>query len=114
MVTAGDRDMRWGPANNILEYTFWPAYSAFVPKRLSELGVYRGRIALGYGTSMIMLIILICKRKGIGNIIKTLTYLIVVSGLLWGATTGYIRYGLFVEIISAIYLSMLCMEWLSA
>ncbi len=109
-----DKDMRWGPAKNIFEYLFWPAYCFIVPKRLSELNVYSGRMFLGYCTALILSVAVILKRDISGKIIKILSYLILCTGFLWGFTTGYIRYGLFIEVISGIFLSLICLEWLAA
>lgn len=111
---SSDKDERWGPVKNIFEYLFWPAYCFFVPKRLSELNVYSGRMFLGYCFSLIFSSAMILKRDISGKIVKIISCLILSGGFLWGITTGYVRYGLFIEVLSGIVLSLICLELLAA
>jgi predicted branched-subunit amino acid permease len=89
-------DPRWGAAG-LWEKLEWPILISFRPERLSELAVYSGRISFGFTAALVGLIVVRREAR-----LRELCYLTVASSLLWSATTGYIRYALYVEILAAI------------
>lgn len=89
-------DPRWG-ASGLWEKLAWPILISFKPERLSELGVYSGRISCGFVAALIGLIIVRRDAR-----LRELCFIVVAASLLWSASTGYIRYALYVEILAAI------------
>ncbi len=89
-------DPRWGPSD-LWEKLAWPILISFKPERLSELSVYSGRISLGFAAALTGLVLF---RRDVR--LRELGLIVVVSSLLWSASTGYIRYAFYVEILAAI------------
>jgi hypothetical protein len=89
-------DGRWGP-RDWRETLLWPLVSAAEPERLSELNVYSGRIALGVVAAALCLAL---PRAGVR--VRLLALAALVGSLLWSATSGYIRYALFIELLSGL------------
>lgn len=89
-------DPRWGPSD-LWEKLAWPILISFKPERLSELSVYSGRISLGFAAALIGFVLV---RREVR--LRELCLIVVVSSLLWSASTGYIRYAFYVEILAAI------------
>jgi hypothetical protein len=88
-------DPRWGP-KSILEAVFWPILTILVPERASELKVYSGRIALAFVLSLLGLV-WTEKRT------QVLIVLWLLGSLLWSQFgIGYMRYGLYSEILGGI------------
>lgn len=89
------KDLRWGPGN-VLEIISWPVMTVFVPKRISELQVYSGRLALSFVAALVYLF---SQKKD-----RLLPSVWLASVFLWSITTGYIRYALFLEMLGGIIL----------
>ena len=89
-------DPRWG-ARGFAEKLAWPILVSFKPERLSELAVYSGRISFGFALAVAGLIFI---RRDIR--LRALCFIVVLSALLWSASTGYIRYAFYVEVLGAI------------
>lgn len=91
-------DPRWGPSS-LWEKLVWPILISFRPERLSELAVYSGRISFGFAAAALGFVLVRHDTR-----LRELCYLAVATSLLWSASTGYIRYALYVEILAAIVL----------
>lgn len=91
-------DGRWGP-RNLREIFLWPLISFWMPKRLSELGVYAGRLTLGVAAAFVCLLLPTIPAR-----VKLLALICVLGAWAWTLTSGYIRYVLFVEIIGGLLL----------
>jgi hypothetical protein len=89
-------DGRWGP-KGWRETLLWPLLTYFVPRRLSELAVYSGRLTLGFVTAIFCLL-----APGLTRTVKTMGLVTIVGSLLWSATSGYVRYALLLEILGGI------------
>lgn len=87
-------DGRWG-GFTVGEVLAWPVLMTFKPERLSELEVYSGRISIGFIVALLGLLLV---RRDTRT--RTLSFIIILGALLWSATTGYIRYGLFIELLA--------------
>jgi hypothetical protein len=94
-------DPRWGPVG-LWEKMFWPVLTLFRPERLSELSVYSGRLALGFIAAALALVLAWRNKE-----LRQLGFLAFSGLLLWSATTGYIRYALFLELLAGAILVML-------
>ena len=92
-------DGRWGGfgAREILP---WPVLIFFEPERTAELGVYTGRLSVAFVVAIICL--LLARRAGVGT--RVLAFVIVLGSLLWSLTMGYIRYGLYLEVLAGVLL----------
>jgi hypothetical protein len=89
-------DGRWGP-QGLGETVLWPLVSVARPERLSELGVYAGRIAFGVVAAALCLVL---PRAGARA--RLLALALLVGSVLWSFTSGYIRYALFLEILAGL------------
>jgi hypothetical protein len=86
-------DGRWGP-KGWGETLLWPVISFWVPKRLSELSVYAGRLTLGFVAAILCLL-----APKIGRNARSIALVVLTGSLMWAATSGYVRYALFIEIL---------------
>jgi hypothetical protein len=100
-------DGRWGPRGT-REMLLWPLTTFREPGRLSELGVYSGRITIGVAAAMLCLLL-----PGIHKRARLLAGVVILGALLWSSTSGYVRYALFVEILGGVLLIYLA-TYLSA
>ncbi|MDQ3918379.1 MAG: hypothetical protein M3348_07860 [Acidobacteriota bacterium] len=100
-------DGRWGGfgAREILP---WPVLIFFEPERTAELGVYTGRLSVAFVAAVICL--LLARRVGAGT--RVLAFVIVLGSLLWSLTMGYIRYGLYLEVLAGVLLVTLAAKLL--
>jgi hypothetical protein len=89
-------DGRWGP-KGWGETFLWPLISFWVPKRLSELGVYGGRLTLSVVASIVCLLTPSMRRN-----VRSIALVVLTGSLMWAATSGYVRYALFVEILGGL------------
>jgi hypothetical protein len=89
-------DGRWGP-RNWRETLLWPLLSFWAPQRLSELGVYAGRLAIGFVVALPCLFL-----PRISARVRLLALSVLLGSFMWSATSGYARYGLFIELLSGI------------
>lgn len=97
--TDGGWDARWGP-KGLWETLAWPVLATFEPGRHSELGVYSGRITLGFVVALLGLALLWRRER-----VRALCLLVVVGCLAWsGGGMGYSRYGLYLEVLSGVTL----------
>jgi hypothetical protein len=88
------KDRRNGPIG--LEQTLlWPVLLYAKPQRLSEMRVYAGKIPLGFVLAFFFL-----PFKRVDNRIRALSFVMILSALLWSLTTGYSRYAFFLELVS--------------
>lgn len=94
-------DGRWGPKSRV-ETLFWPLLSFWVPKRLSELAVYAGRLTLSFIASLACIALPRVPWR-----IRLLGLVCLGVSLIWSATSGYARYGLFVEILGGLLILLL-------
>jgi hypothetical protein len=91
-------DPRWGPWG-LYETIVWPVLMWFKPARLSEFPHYAGRLSIGYVAAGICLLI----ARGNRNI-RIIAFTTLLGSILWSASSGYIRYALFLELTSGILL----------
>jgi hypothetical protein len=94
-------DGRWGP-KGVVETVVWPLKIWVVPERLTELNVYGGRISLGVLAACLLLFF---GRRDYR--LRSLALLTIAGAVLWSAGTGYIRYGLFLEVLGGMTLATL-------
>jgi hypothetical protein len=92
-------DGRWGGfgAREILS---WPILIFFEPQRTAELAVYSGRLSFAFVAALICL--LFAHRLDLRT--RAISLLIVAGSFLWSLTMGYIRYALFLEVLSGVLL----------
>lgn len=86
-------DGRWGP-RGWSETLLWPLLTLSVPERLSELGVYSGRVMLGLVAAVPCLLL-----PRIATRARLLAFAVLLASPLWSLTSGYVRYALFLEIL---------------
>ena len=91
-------DPRWGPWG-IYETIVWPVLMYFKPERLSEFPHYAGRLSLGYVAAGFCLLIARGNRD-----IRAIAFTTLLGSVLWSATSGYIRYAIYLELTSGILL----------
>lgn len=97
-------DPRWGP-QGFAETALWPALMPFRSSRVSEYAFYSGRLSLGFIVAAVLIFIYRRDRQ-IGQIA-----VITLAGLvLWSASSGYIRYALYLELTSGILLVWLAIS----
>ena len=89
-------DGRWGP-RGWGETIAWPFLTLLNPKRLSELGLYSGRLALG---SIAAVVCLLTPRSS--RSLRGTAFVLLFGSLLWSLSSGYIRYALFFELLAGL------------
>ncbi|HYH86660.1 MAG TPA: hypothetical protein VEX60_14500, partial [Pyrinomonadaceae bacterium] len=95
--TGGGWDARWGPTG-ALETLAWPVIAALEPARHSELGVYSGRLAIGFVVALAGLALAWRDARA-----RLLCVLLIAGCVLWSAGgMGYSRYGLYLELLAGI------------
>lgn len=97
-------DERWGPVG-LWETLFWPIQILFRPERLSELLVYSGRLSFGLVGAVLALVLAWRDKE-----LRRLSFLTLAGLFLWSAATGYIRYALFLELLTGAILVMLAVH----
>ncbi|SEG70550.1 hypothetical protein [Paenibacillus sp. UNC499MF] len=96
------KDDRWGP-HSFLQILFWPVYMYFHPEILSEKAAYTGRISLGFMAAIFLLIVELVRFKKPRKLSELfLSILFICCLYIWTISTGYIRYGLYLEVLSGI------------
>lgn len=92
-------DGRWGGfgAREILP---WPVLIFFEPERTAELGVYTGRLSVAFVVAVVCLL----AARRVEARTRVLAFVVVLGSLLWSLTMGYIRYGLYLEVLSGLLL----------
>jgi len=101
-------DGRWGP-KGAWETIIWPILIIFKPERLSEPALYSGRISLGLIAATCCFLFVRSDRR-----IRALSFITVLGSMLWSVTTGYIRYGLYLELLSGVVILCLATYFLAA
>lgn len=91
-------DPRWGPWG-VYETIVWPVLMWFKPQRLSEFPHYAGRLSIGYVAAGVCFLI----ARGNRNI-RAIAFTTLLGSVLWSATSGYIRYALYLELTSGLLL----------
>ncbi len=91
-------DPRWGPWG-VAETLAWPIVMFFRPWRLNEFTFYSGRLTAGYLLAIICLFIARGDRR-----VRALAVITLMGTILWSATSGYIRYALYLELTSGLLL----------
>ena len=91
-------DPRWGPYG-FFETLGWPVIMCFRPWRLSEYGFYSGRLSIGFVAAGVLIFLPRRSRK-----IWQIAFITLSAGILWSASSGYIRYALYLELTSGIML----------
>ena len=92
-------DDRWGPIG-FWETIAWPVIVWFKPERHSELGVYSGRLSLGFLVAIAAIVLAWRNER-----LRTMCIVLLASSFLWGvAAMGYARYGLLQDALSGIIL----------
>lgn len=91
-------DPRWGP-QGLVETVCWPVVLFFQTGRLAEIAVYGGRLSLGFVVAIVCVFALRRDER-----IRALCFITVSGALLWSAASGYIRYGLYLELTSGVIL----------
>jgi hypothetical protein len=102
-------DSRWG-GFGAREILAWPVLMFFEPQRTAELGVYSGRLTLAFVAALACL--LFARRADART--RTLAFIIVTGALLWSLTMGYIRYGLYLEVLSGVLLVIIASKLFGA
>jgi hypothetical protein len=93
-------DVRWGP-QGVWQTIFWPFGLLIKHDRVSELNLYSGRLTLGL---FALFLLLLFKRE---ERVSQFGFVMVTSSFLWSLGTGYMRYGLCLEIFGGISLVLL-------
>jgi len=92
-------DDRWG-GNGVVEILAWPVLMVFEPVRTAELPVYSGRLSVAFIVSLGSLFFI----RRYTQPQRLLIFIFLLGTLLWSITMGYIRYGLYLELLSGIIL----------
>lgn len=100
-------DGRWGP-KGFAETLLWPLLLPFRTERLSELAVYSGRISFGVVAAALCLFLPRADRR-----MRLLASVALVGAVLWSATSGYIRYALYLELVGGVLVIYLA-RWVAA
>lgn len=103
---SGIWDPRWGP-RGIREVLLWPLLLRSKPERLSEMSVYSGRVTIAV---IIIVLCLFVWRRRMDATTLALCVMALLSALLWSLTTGYIRYGLHLEVLSGVLIVILAAQ----
>jgi len=96
-------DPRWGPYG-VVETITWPVVMLFRPQRLSEYAFYSGRLSLGFVVAA-LLVAFAWRHRALWQI----AFITLFGSIVWSATSGYIRYALYLEVTSGILI-----VWLAA
>ncbi len=91
-------DPRWGPWG-VAETLAWPIVMFFRPWRLNEFTFYSGRLTVGYVLAFLCLFIARGDRR-----VRGIAFITLMGTILWSATSGYIRYALYLELTSGFLL----------
>ena len=89
---------RFGP-ESLWQTLVWPVVMFFRPERIAELPVYSGRLTIGFIAAVLCLLL-----PGIHRRIRLLSFALLLGSLFWSASVGYIRYALYLELLSGIIL----------
>ncbi len=95
------KDIRWGP-ESFLETLAWPFIVVFDASRFGEIVGFtqfsNGRLAIGY---IVIAVSLFAYRKtGLLQKRLPMALCLLVSTVLWSATSGYVRYGMVIGVLA--------------
>ena len=110
-LSANTTNILFGP-KNLIETLLWPIYIFFVPNRISEFGIYSGRISLGFISLILFIFILYFKKNLRNKFYYEINLIFLFCLVLWGFSTGYIRYALFIEILSGFIILIVLLEYI--
>src|SRR5262245_49492361 len=91
-------DPRWGPWG-VFESAAWPVLMFFKPYLLNEFSYYSGLLSIGFILVAVCLLIARGDRS-----VRAIAFITLVGSILWSASSGYIRYALYLELTSGILL----------
>lgn len=94
-------DFRFGPVG-LPETFIWPVKAVFVPQRLYEMGVYTGRVSIGFLLAWLCLLLIPKATR-----LRPLCLIFIGGSLIWSASAGNIRYALYLEILGGMILLLL-------
>jgi hypothetical protein len=97
-------DPRWGPYG-VLEILGWPVVMLFHPSRLSEYAFYSGRLSIGF---LVAAAVILPARRN--RRVRQIALITLAGALLWSASSGYIRYALFLELTSGILIIWIAIQ----
>jgi len=97
-------DPRWGPYG-VWETLGWPVVMLFRPSRLSEYPFYSGRLSVGFLAAAAL--IFLARRNAQ---VRQIALITLIGAILWSATSGYIRYALFLELTSGILIIWIAIQ----
>jgi len=89
---------RWGP-ENFWQTLVWPVLMFFRPQRIAELPVYSGRLTVGFLAAICCLLLPRIQRQ-----MRLVACAVLLGSILWSLSVGYIRYALYLELLSGIIL----------
>jgi hypothetical protein len=89
-------DPRWGPYG-MAETIAWPIVMWFRPQRLSEYPFYSGRLSIGFVVAALLMLFAWRNRA-----VWQIAFITLFGAIVWSATSGYIRYALYLEVTSGI------------
>jgi len=92
-------DGRWG-GFGAREILAWPVLIFFEPQRTAEISLYSGRLSAAFVVALACLLL----ARRVEARTRTLAFTVVLGSLLWSLTMGYIRYGLYLEVLSGVLL----------
>jgi hypothetical protein len=101
-------DDRWG-GYGLFEVVTWPVLMFLQPVRTAELPVYTGRVTVGF---IVAILCLFVARRLVSDM-RVVAMILLVSTLLWSITMGYIRYGLYLEVLAGVLLAGVAAELFS-
>ena len=100
-------DGRWGP-HSLVEMIGWPVLTFFHPQRISELGLYSGRLTLCLLSALCCLF-----APRIDRSMKGAAFVVLLGLFLWTVSSGYIRYALIFEVLGGV-LFVYVIKWMLA
>ncbi|HKV37762.1 MAG TPA: hypothetical protein VJX67_01010 [Blastocatellia bacterium] len=95
-LTVNVKDPHWGP-RSLFQTLVWPVLILFEPSRASEMPSFAGSLTLGYCAAILYL-----PFRRIEQPVRVLSFIVLTGSLLWSLSTGYIRYGVYLEIMSGV------------
>lgn len=99
----------YGPKTT-LERLFWPIYVFWKPRKAFDTDTYYNRIGYGYIAALVIMLFIVYKKlikKEKINDFNKLCILYIVLTLIWSNfVMGYIRYALFLEVLSGIIIAI--------
>jgi hypothetical protein len=92
-------DGRWG-GFGLVEIVSWPVIMYLAPNRTAEISVYSGRLSFAFLVAIACLLL----WRWMDHRVRIFSFIIALGSILWSLSMGYIRYGLYLEIMSGVLL----------